>query len=180
MRTMKSNVAYGRINNFNRQKWQSKESRSYSSWHMDFLSPISQPPTARGLKKTTYIFMVHTLHEDQLPVSSLGMRLVLKGSAELLNGHISVKNSIIRSTNYSLSPRANRLQILVALENCEGWVSDFHTIELVVNFAFAHVVMFGNIWHIHLFIESLVLPVRNTHLTKGNFHIQGWFTAVVQ
>lgn len=42
--------------------------------------------------------MVHTLHEDQLPVSSLGMRLVLKGSAELLNGHISVKSSIIRST----------------------------------------------------------------------------------
>lgn len=42
--------------------------------------------------------MVHTLHEDQFPVSSLGMRLVLKGSAELLNGHISVKDSIIRST----------------------------------------------------------------------------------
>ena len=41
--------------------------------------------------------MIHTLHEDQLPVGSLGMRLVLKGSAELLNGHISVKNSIIRS-----------------------------------------------------------------------------------
>lgn len=42
--------------------------------------------------------MVHTLHEDQFPVSSLGMRLVLKGSAELLNGHISVKDSIICST----------------------------------------------------------------------------------
>lgn len=98
MRTMKSNVAYGRINNLNRQKWQSKESPSYSSWHKDFLSPISQPPTARSLKITTHVFMVHTLHEDQLPVSSLGMRLVLKGSAELLNGHISVKNSIVRST----------------------------------------------------------------------------------
>lgn len=42
--------------------------------------------------------MVHTFHEDQLPVSSLGMSLVLKGSAELLNGHISVKNSVIGST----------------------------------------------------------------------------------
>ena len=42
--------------------------------------------------------MVHTLHEDQLPVRSLGMCLVLKGSAELLNGHISVKDSIIRRT----------------------------------------------------------------------------------
>lgn len=42
--------------------------------------------------------MVHTFHEDQFPVSSLGMCLVLKGSAELLNGHISVKDSIIRST----------------------------------------------------------------------------------
>lgn len=42
--------------------------------------------------------MVHTLHEDQFPVSSLGMCLVLKWSAKLLNGHISIKDSIIRST----------------------------------------------------------------------------------
>lgn len=46
----------------------------------------------------TYIFMVHTLHEDQLPVSSLGMSLVLKWSAELLNGHVSVEDGIICST----------------------------------------------------------------------------------
>lgn len=46
----------------------------------------------------TYIFMIHTLHEDQLPVSSLGMSLVLKWSAELLNGHVSVKDGIICST----------------------------------------------------------------------------------
>lgn len=42
--------------------------------------------------------MIHTLHEDQLPVSSLGMSLVLKWSAELLNGHVSVKDGIICST----------------------------------------------------------------------------------
>lgn len=57
--------------------------------------------------------------------------------------------------NYSLSPRANRLQVLVALENGEGRVSYFHTVELVIYFAFAHVVMFGNVWHIHVFVESL-------------------------
>lgn len=71
---------------------------SYSSWHTDFLSPISHPPTARGLKIRTHIFVVHTLHEDQFPVSPLGVRLVLKGSAELLNGHISIEDSIIGST----------------------------------------------------------------------------------
>lgn len=42
--------------------------------------------------------MVHTLHEDQLPVSPLGVSLVLEGSAELLNGHISVEDSIVCST----------------------------------------------------------------------------------
>jgi len=42
--------------------------------------------------------MIHTFHEDQLPVSSLGVSLVLKWSAELLNGHISVKDGIIGST----------------------------------------------------------------------------------
>lgn len=46
----------------------------------------------------TYIFMIHTLHEDQLSVSSFGMSLVLKWSAELLNGHVSVKDGIICST----------------------------------------------------------------------------------
>lgn len=53
--------------------------------------------THHYLQKKTYIFMIHTLHEDQLPVSSFGMRLVLKWSAELLNGHISVKDGIISS-----------------------------------------------------------------------------------
>lgn len=64
-----------------------------------FFLPRSHKLTLpRGLRITTHIFMVHTLHEDQLPVSSLGMRLVLKWSAELLNGHISVKGSIICGT----------------------------------------------------------------------------------
>lgn len=30
------------------------------------------------------------------------------------------------------------------------------------------------------YILYLVLPVRNTHLTKGNLHIQSRFTAIVQ
>lgn len=45
--------------------------------------------------------MIYTLHEDQLPVRSLGMSLVLKWSAELLNGHVSVQDSIICSTAVS-------------------------------------------------------------------------------
>lgn len=64
------------------------------------------------------------------------------------------------SPNYSLSPRANRFQVLVAFEDCEGRVTHFDAVELVVNFAFAHVVMFGNIWHIHLFPKSLLYRRR--------------------
>lgn len=46
----------------------------------------------------TYIFVVDTFHEYKLSISPFGMRLVLKWSAEFLNGHISIKYSIIRST----------------------------------------------------------------------------------
>lgn len=62
------------------------------------LQPHKLPLPRFKNNNTTHVFMVHTLHEDQFPVSSLGMCLVLKGSAELLNGHISVKDSIIGST----------------------------------------------------------------------------------
>lgn len=46
----------------------------------------------------TYIFVIHTLHEDQLSVSTLGMGLVLEWSAELLNSHVSIKDGIVCST----------------------------------------------------------------------------------
>lgn len=85
----------GKINNLKRQRRQSK----ISSWSLCSSSCL---PTShcQGFKNTmgTHVFMVHTLHEDQLPVSSLGMSLVLEGSAELLNGHISIKDSIVCST----------------------------------------------------------------------------------
>ena len=45
----------------------------------------------------------------------------------------------------ALGPRANGLEVLVALEDGEGRVSHLHAVELVVHFAFTHVVMLGDI-----------------------------------
>jgi hypothetical protein len=89
----------GKINNLNRKKLQSKKSLSYSSWQF-FSSPSLTTSHCQRFKNNseTHVLMVHTLHEDQLPVCSLGVSLILKGSAELLNGHVSVKDSIICST----------------------------------------------------------------------------------
>lgn len=42
--------------------------------------------------------MIDTFHEHQLPVRPLGMGLVLEGSAQLLDGHVSVQDSVITST----------------------------------------------------------------------------------
>lgn len=78
-----------KTNNLQRQSWQSQPSVSRA--FAVFLGLLTS-------HTETYVFMVHTLHEDQLPVSPLGMSLVLEGSAEFLNGHISVKDSIVRST----------------------------------------------------------------------------------
>jgi hypothetical protein len=78
-----------KTNNLRRQSWQSKPAASRAV--AVFLS-------SHNLPHRTHVFMVHTLHEDQLPVSPLGVSLVLEGSAELLNGHISVKDSVVRST----------------------------------------------------------------------------------
>lgn len=43
----------------------------------------------------TYIFVIDTFHEHQLPVSPLSVGLVLEGSAQLLDGYISVQDSVI-------------------------------------------------------------------------------------
>lgn len=100
MRTAKWKAAYG-------QDKQSKEVeivKGRKSFPLKLSPLFSSPNLASSHRPSfknnleTHVFMVHTLHEDQLPVSSLGMRLVLKGSAELLNGHVSVKDSIIGST----------------------------------------------------------------------------------
>jgi len=50
------------------------------------------------LSSGTHIFVIDTFHKHQLPVCSLGVSLVLKGSAEFLNGHISVQDGVISST----------------------------------------------------------------------------------
>lgn len=42
--------------------------------------------------------MIDTFHEHQFPVCPLGMGLVLEGSAQLLDGHISVQDSIVART----------------------------------------------------------------------------------
>lgn len=46
----------------------------------------------------TYIFVIDAFHEHQLPIRPLGMGLVLEGSAQLLDGHISVQDSIVACT----------------------------------------------------------------------------------
>lgn len=89
----------GKINHLKRQKLQSKESPSYASGRLFSCLNLTASHCQRlRNNKETHVFMVHTLHEDQLSVGSLGVRLVLKGSAELLNGHISVQDGVVRST----------------------------------------------------------------------------------
>lgn len=80
--------------------------------------------------------MIHTLHEDQLSVSSLGMRLVLKWSAELLNGHVSVKDSIICSTAVIRNTRVIHLRGYPSFQRANSWASSllfqFFTPRIVV------------------------------------------------
>lgn len=40
--------------------------------------------------------MVDTLHEHQLPVGPLGVSLILKGPAQLLDGDISLQVVVVR------------------------------------------------------------------------------------
>lgn len=42
--------------------------------------------------------MIDTFHEHQLPVRSLGVGLVLEGSAQFLDGHVSVQDGIVAGT----------------------------------------------------------------------------------
>lgn len=42
-----------------------------------------------------YIFVIDTFHKHQLAVRPFGVRLVLERSAQLLDGHISVEDSVI-------------------------------------------------------------------------------------
>lgn len=80
--------------------------------------------------------MIHTLHEDQLSVSSLGVRLVLKWSAELLNGHVSVKDSIICSTAVIRNTRVIHLRGYPSFQRANSWASSllfqFFTPRIVV------------------------------------------------
>lgn len=55
--------------------------------------------------------MIDALHEHQLPVCPLGVGLVLEGSAQLLDGHVSVQDSIVaraadESTTVGITRRA--------------------------------------------------------------------------
>lgn len=63
---------------------------------------VSVPPSIPSyplllLSPITHIFVIDTFHEHQLPVCPLGVGLVLEGSAQLLDGYISVQDSIIAS-----------------------------------------------------------------------------------
>lgn len=55
--------------------------------------------------------MVDTLHEHQLPVGPLGVGLVLKGPAQLLDGDISLQVVVIR--------RARRLAFRREVVTCK-------------------------------------------------------------
>lgn len=50
------------------------------------------------LSRLAYIFVIDAFHEHQLPVRPLGVGLVLEGSAQLLDGHISVQDSVVACT----------------------------------------------------------------------------------
>lgn len=52
---------------------------------------LSSPTILRA----THVFVIDTFHEHELPVCPLGMGLVLEGSAQLLDGHISVQDGIV-------------------------------------------------------------------------------------
>lgn len=59
--------------------------------------PVPPPPTSPVLPsdRHTYIFVIDTFHEHQLPVRPLGVGLVLERSAQLLDGYISVQDSVV-------------------------------------------------------------------------------------
>ena len=46
----------------------------------------------------TYVLVIDTFHEHQFSVGPLGMGLVLKGPAQLLNGHIPLKVVVVCRT----------------------------------------------------------------------------------
>lgn len=45
--------------------------------------------------RATHVFVIDAFHEHELPVCPLGMGLILEGSAQLLDGHISVQDGIV-------------------------------------------------------------------------------------
>lgn len=64
---------------------------SFSFFLLSFL-------TVLALCSATYIFVIDAFHEHQLSVCPLGVGLVLEGSAQLLDGYISVQDTIIART----------------------------------------------------------------------------------
>lgn len=60
------------------------------------------------LPKITHIFVIDTFHEHQFPICPLGVGLVLERSAQLLDGDISVQNSIIARTGRRENHREQR------------------------------------------------------------------------
>lgn len=52
----------------------------------------------RRQDRSAYVLVVDALHEHQLSVGPLGMGLVLKGPAQLLDGHVSLQVVVVRRT----------------------------------------------------------------------------------
>ena len=46
----------------------------------------------------SYIFVIHQLHELEFPVRPLGVSNILKGAAQLFDGHILLRYTVICST----------------------------------------------------------------------------------
>ena len=85
---------------------------------MDAFFPSSCPSPPLGW--VTYIFVIDTFHEHQFPVCPLGMGLVLEGSAQLLDGHISVQDSIVAGTAEEEKTKKRRGRFLVFRA---GWIT---------------------------------------------------------
>lgn len=93
---------------------------SFSYFPLSFL-------TILALRLATYIFVIDAFHEHQLPVCPLGVGLVLEGSAQLLDGYISVQDTIIARTVEEKNTAYNLVFICESI--CE-WLHDIVTIHL--------------------------------------------------
>ena len=63
------------------------------------------------------------------------MRHVLKRPAQLFDGDILLGDRVVRSAHDALRPGPDRLEVLVALQDCKSCVPNFNGVEVRAGFA---------------------------------------------